>query len=412
VNKKISSKHYGRALILLISVYCVYINVILIIIEDKGALLSTFSAMWAIILLFFITTGSVSLILSRRSVYTHKILLVLFCLYMLVNSLFYVDYYSLYFSIYIAVLIPFFILGIIYQSKNLTLLPFGLIVQPLIKILSKPKGYFLVLFISLGILGLSIWYVTTYRAYNLGQLVTIKNEYYQSLGDFYTILYISWLGYRHAIIEKASEIQGNKVKVSLIVLVLEAAFSIFFLQLFGSNKASLAVILIALFYIYYLNTGGIYKTASFIAKTALLVVTMLVISNYIDERLLNNLRLFNELNESSILHNSSITSRVEQFKNDSILQFEQGWIFGDLSIAGDYMHSSILSIQTHLGFTGTLLFWSYVLLSLYVVYFTKKDIILKSITIPILFVSTISSVYWWSPLWFLLGVLYVSDSKS
>lgn len=408
--KSLYSEHYGKALLLFISVYSVYINVLLISFEDKGVLLSTFSAIWAAILLFLLTTGNVALFIRRRIEYTHKILLVLFLLYMIANSLFYVDHYSLYYSIYISVIIPFFILGIIYQSKIYKPLPVGIFVRQLANLISKSRGLYLVVFISLFVLSLSLWHVYNSNADTLILMTTINNEYYQNLGDFYLLFFIGWLGYRHSFLNKASEMSGKKVNVSLIILVLETAFSVLFLQIYGSNKASLTVTLIAIFYIYYLNRVEYCRIISLFTKTALIIITLFITSNILNVDISNNLRLFSELDEAPLWQNTSITSRTEQFKNDSVQQLEQGWIFGDMSIAGEYMHSSVLSIQTHLGIIGTFMFWSYVILSLYSVYFRKKDILLKSIAIPILFVSIISSVFWWPPLWFLIGALYVTDS--
>jgi hypothetical protein len=86
-------------------------------------------------------------------------------------------------------------------------------------------------------------------------------------------------------------------------------------------------------------------------------------------------------------------------------QFLNAPIFGDISYK-NYMHSSLLSIQTHLGMIGSLLFWTFVVSQLLQIYRRPGNEGLKVIALPILFVSIISSFFTWGPLWFLIGALY------
>jgi hypothetical protein len=105
-----------------------------------------------------------------------------------------------------------------------------------------------------------------------------------------------------------------------------------------------------------------------------------------------------------------VTSRIDQVVEGGLEQMNRNWIFGDLSIE-EYMHSSLVSIQTHLGLLGSLLFWLFVGIQSYFIYFKSKDKLAKSITLPIVIVSIISSAFWWLPLWFVIGHIYMRKSS-
>jgi hypothetical protein len=135
--------------------------------------------------------------------------------------------------------------------------------------------------------------------------------------------------------------------------------------------------------------------------------------------------------------NNSINSRVKIIQNNFITHISYNPIFGDFEVdrkttGGYYVHSFIISIQTHLGLIG-LLFISLILLFIwnslkhsenvlvcnyvYDVYLNKLFRIYLLILLVIFFVfSSLTTFFTWMPIWMLFGLIsspiFIQESKN
>jgi hypothetical protein len=188
--------------------------------------------------------------------------------------------------------------------------------------------------------------------------------------------------------------------------MIEIVISVLFLQIIGSNKAPLTVVAIGLFYLYFSSEGILmYRLRQLAAIFLISTVGLLAFLGFVDPEIISSLRYFNEAELNGFSNNSSISSRWDQLVGEGTYQLNNNWLFGDLSIE-NYIHSSLITIQTHTGLIGSLMFWMFFIVQGYYIYFRRDDKFLKSVTLPIVFVSIVSSVFWWLPLWFLAGLIY------
>ena len=117
---------------------------------------------------------------------------------------------------------------------------------------------------------------------------------------------------------------------------------------------------------------------------------------------------------------SSINSRIDIFKNNFLIQLNYNPLFGNTMVdtlttgEGSYVHS-LLSLLTHLGIVGFLIFTSLVFF-IYkelgssenhtdVLYGNRKFALYRFLMLSlILFFALISSSYIWMPIWFSIGL--------
>ena len=128
-------------------------------------------------------------------------------------------------------------------------------------------------------------------------------------------------------------------------------------------------------------------------------------------QVLPHLRIFGFSQNTSLLENESLVSRIDIFMNTGIDQLSINPLFGNLGAdyivgqPGSYIHS-IISVQSHLGMIGTFLLLGYLLHRFYRLYVNDGRSVLKIITPPILFISFIGTFFTWLVFWFLVGALF------
>lgn len=402
-----NNQFLGKILTLLIGMYGVHVYGQFVLFDNKGFLISTFVALWFLLISVIFFVNPIQQVVNQSYKSWNKRLIILFICYFLVSSFFNYDKnLGLNISNFFTTILPGFLLGVIFYSDYDKML-FKI---KCLKRLNSPKAV-KKLFFLLGILS---FLFITYQLYLFYlnklsltlSLITISNDYYQDLGDYFIIFYIGWLSirdnYRKSLIE-----EKRSYFLFTLTAIFEIIVAVIFLQIISSNKAPLAILLIGFSYLLFsFPSKFIFRLHQFFSILVVFIIVFFLISTYVDEEALSSLRFFGEANSTGITQNSSVSSRLDQVVEIGLSQISNNLLFGDIGIS-DYMHSSIISIQTHLGVIGSILFWTFLIFQCYQVYFISKDNLLKSITLPIIIVSSISSVFWWFPLWFVLGSLFI-----
>lgn len=114
---------------------------------------------------------------------------------------------------------------------------------------------------------------------------------------------------------------------------------------------------------------------------------------------------------------SSVTARVEILRSHALNQLRVNPIFGDLRAErfeggeGRYLHS-LLSIQTHLGIVGSILFFGFYALRFSLVQVNGTQGSLGLAVVGTLFVVGVTSTFFtWVPIWFAVGALLAMPRK-
>ena len=412
MSKLIENNIFGKLIIVFIGLYGIHIYGQIILFENKGVLPSTFVAVWFLLFLVFILNTTTRQLIGQSVYYWHKFLILIFLVYYFISSLLHgINFFSINLTILKTIIFPGFMLGIVSNLNYNKLVPF----QRFIRALNKDQNVKLIYFFS-GFVVLLFFYYQAYLFYiNKIELtlalITVNNEFYQDFGDYFIIFYCGWLSLCETYRNSLNESQRSYILFTLFV-ILEMIFAVIFLQLIGSNKAPLTIVLIGLSYLHYsIPSEKKLKRRQILVLLSFLILVPVAVFLFVDPELLNSLRFFGETSVEGIAGNSSITSRIDQFLSTGLDQINRNWFFGDLTIE-NYIHSSLITIQTHLGIIGSFLFWIFMLLNSYFIYFKSSDRVAKSITIPILLVSIISSAFWWLPLWFLIGFIYMRKTAS
>lgn len=121
-------------------------------------------------------------------------------------------------------------------------------------------------------------------------------------------------------------------------------------------------------------------------------------------------RLLDYGNVESLLDTPSIASRLEILQGCAAQQFALGPLFGDLAAEyrtcgeGHYLHS-LVSVQTHLGLVGTLLFLGAVALGAWNLGGDPALRRLRPVLAIVLFVALASAFFTWLPVWHALALL-------
>lgn len=397
----------GKLIVLIMGMYGVHIYGQYILFDNKGFLISTFVALWFLLISLMVFINPIQQIITQAYRNWNKFLIILFIWYFLISSFFNYDKnFGVNFSNFFSTIFPGFLLGVIFYCDYDRML----FKNKLLQRLNSSKSA-KILFIWLGIISFFFIAFQLYLFYLnklsiAASLITISNNYYQDLGDFFIIFYIGWLSIRENYRKNLIEDNRSYFWFTLTV-IFEIIVAVIFLQIISSNKAPLVIFLIGFSYlIFNFPKKFILKLRQLFSTTVVLLILFFLIRNYVDEGTLSKLRFFGETDSADITQNSSISSRSDQVLEIGLNQIGNNVIFGDIGIS-EYMHSSIISIQTHLGLIGSLLFWTFIIFQCYQIYFKSKDSLVKSVTLPIIIVSSISSVFWWLPLWFVLGLLYI-----
>jgi len=242
---------------------------------------------------------------------------------------------------------------------------------------------------------------------SLTSFAVISNDYYQDFGDYVTIAYCCLVALQVSYVAS----HGGSLRAFGLfagVLLVQAGLVFITAQAVNSNKAVVAVALVSAAALYACWPKGRAVTAG-VAVAAAVVVLVLAARLALDAAGVPSLdvtqfRIF-DYGDGAFYENTSMLSRWEQFRELGKGQLLGAPVFGDISITS-YLHSSVLSVQTHLGLVGSVLFWSFILLQLRQVGRHGGNDGLPVIAVPLLFVSAISSFFSWGPLWFVLGGLY------
>ena len=238
---------------------------------------------------------------------------------------------------------------------------------------------------------------------------SFSNDYYQTFGDYMTIAYCCLVPLQ-VVYLKSSIRSGRAFYFFVMVIIVQTLMTFICLQALDSNKSVVVIVLVSMLAIYVGKPEGLFirhgrLRISTLLRLPFLLVAIILACRYMPAIDISQFHIFDHDESGSVLTNSSMQSRRYIINTYFMDQFQNAPIFGDISIR-KYMHSSLLSIQTHLGMIGSLLFWSFIILNLRQVYRHPGNEGLKAIALPILFVSIISSFFTWGPLWFLMGALY------
>lgn len=386
--------------------YGVHVYGQIILFDSKGFLLSTFVFVWLIIFGSFTFNSTLRQVITISYRAWHKVLILFFIVYLTINALFYAGYplsYTL--ASITSIILPGFFLGVISNIDYSNTLAMNTWLYKL-----ETDNFAMRFYNSVGVLVVLfiIYQIYLFYVNKLGMalvLATVNNEYYQDFGDYFIIFYCGWLAVREYNRKRLQRTDRSYFIFSLVIMI-EIVISVLFLQIIGSNKAPLTVVAIGLFYLYFSSEGILmYRLRQLAAIFLISTVGLLAFLGFVDPEIISSLRYFNEAELNGFSNNSSISSRWDQLVGEGTYQLNNNWLFGDLSIE-NYIHSSLITIQTHTGLIGSLMFWMFFIVQGYYIYFRRDDKFLKSVTLPIVFVSIVSSVFWWLPLWFLAGLIY------
>lgn len=240
------------------------------------------------------------------------------------------------------------------------------------------------------------------------QIATETNIYYQDFGDAYikATICILLIQYAYA---KSKEDYEKSYSWLIVIVSVQSILAIVNLILIGSNKGTALIFLVAAFILYetkprnWLFGKGTIRIR-FLKLIPILVIILILIGYQLTLIDITKTRLFDYGNAGSIAENSSFTSRFEQFTRGEGESLTENVIFGKLTII--YLHSTVASLQTHLGLVGSILLWTFMLLRSISLYKIKgKGILLKGICLPIMIIGAISSFFTWDLLWFYFGAL-------
>lgn len=116
-------------------------------------------------------------------------------------------------------------------------------------------------------------------------------------------------------------------------------------------------------------------------------------------------------NEEAPIAGSSIASRLQIMVDSGVEQLSVNPVFGDIAVdhtvgrPGYYIHS-IITIQTHFGLIGSILFFLPLIERLLNLFRRDGFLFLKFIALLIVVSSLFIEIFTWMPLWFLVGALY------
>lgn len=245
------------------------------------------------------------------------------------------------------------------------------------------------------------------------QIATETNIYYQDFGDAYIKAVICIWIFQYMYLKSSLNYEKAYFNFSLLV-IFQAILTAVNLVLIGSNKGTALIFLTAGSFLFFAKPPNwLFKSSSlkrrFFLFLPILLCGIILLFYALSLVDITQTRLFDYGNAGSISENSSFTSRFDQFKTGEGDKLFQNLIFGKLSLV--YLHSTIASVQTHLGLIGGILLWGFLLLRLIPIYGRKGKIILKAISLPILIIGAISSFFTWDLLWVYFGAIAANQKN-
>lgn len=299
-----------------------------------------------------------------------------------------------------AEVIPGIIIGILLKDDSVYN---GIIFGKISYIINKKITLLLITMFTINLLIIKLTYPFINK---LTYIVLFDEINYQSVCRYLVLLSMSCF----MILEK-----NRLKKIDKVICILFILTSVFYCALLGGNKDVLAVILMLVFYIK--------EKVKIITKVIIIVICLMFII-LIENKFINliPIRIFNysrNVSIEEIYKHESIISRMELIQNYGIDQIMVSPLFGDLSSdrivtgrKGDYLHSSILSIQTHLGIIGTILFLLFIITRIREIAKEKVYKIENQIAFILLFVTIISTFFTNSFFWYSIGLLIKTDDKN
>jgi hypothetical protein len=241
---------------------------------------------------------------------------------------------------------------------------------------------------------------------DLFYVVTYGTEQYQVLGDTLAmgvaaVMALQW----HAMVDGPRS--RTWLPAAYVVLVVAQGIAVVvLLQLFGSNKAPLLVVMsmgVALW-----TSVPPRRTAARRWYLAALLVLVAAIALALARIELPRIRLFDFGAEGGVLGGTSLRSRTEFLREAWLPHLSDQPLIGNPNLGvlrGDYLHSSILSVQASLGVVGTLLLGGVLLTGWLRVRTRPEYILVRLVAGPVVVVSVVGTFFMWGPLWLLLGAL-------
>jgi len=409
--------HSGAFLVFLYALYGAYIESLFILTGDKGGYRSADFLLFVIFFLLLCLSDFGKQFILRMQKNKTNLLLVVFMLYLLLKVLFVEgETQSYYLGILFSEIGVNFIAGFIAFSVLTTRMP---LVAKIIN--RRPSAKTIAFFTVSGALifaGTMLYFLTSFLGTSLLgilQLRVLPNDFYQDFGDYITIAYCC-LVCLHMDYFRRDVYSDKRFAVLVSVLIAEAAIAFVCLQVVNSNKSVTVIMLVLVSAIWLCKPkhwlmNGLHVNRRVFLVAPIILVGALAACKIVQAIDLYQFRIFDYGESESLLANSSILVRWQLVQDNFMDQFMSAPLLGDLTIT-NYMHSSLLSLQTHLGILGSLLIWSFVLLQMNRLLRCSRGEGLKAISFPVIITSIISSFFSWGPLWFFMGALYAFSPKS
>lgn len=250
---------------------------------------------------------------------------------------------------------------------------------------------------------------------------------YQIFGDYaaLTFICISLLVDRHL---RRPALASPTIAAGWLAIVCVLSCAFFILnQIAGSNSGATLVVLFSLINIVifiYQYVSRTNRSASALMVFVPVVVIIVVVFVYIMTklppiRIMNFNRASSVANSSDLISkittfNSSISGRLSILADTGVDQLRYSPFWGNLGVEkllerpGGYIHSAI-SIQTHLGFVGSILFLLYFGAKMASVFRRHPEPVLVAAVTTILLLALASAFFTWLPLWFAVGAIYAPN---
>lgn len=251
MHKFLDKNIFGTLIIIFTALYGIHIYGQIILFESKGFLPSTFVAIWILLFIVFIFNNSAQQIIGQSVFHWYKSIILLFlgyyfCSFLLMgdNSL------STHLTIFTTIILPGFMMGIVSNLNYNKFFPFQKFVKAAYSDINLKRIYFFTCFLVIIVFFFEAYLFYKNKIELTLNLITVNNEFYQDFGDYFIIFYCGWLALTETYRNRLNEAQRNYISFTFFIL-LEMIFSVVFLQLIGSNKAPLTIVLIGLSYLFF-----------------------------------------------------------------------------------------------------------------------------------------------------------------
>lgn len=239
-----------------------------------------------------------------------------------------------------------------------------------------------------------------------------KESFYQLFGQNYLRFFLISLVIQYQLFHRIDERPLLFPFFSGIV-ILQCLLSFFLLQMAGSNKDPIALLIAGILSIWYAKPPNWlfqgWDPSKWKKRTLVIfpagIIVLLIFIGWIGNIDLPPLRIFG-YGRTSLLESSSLVSRNQIILELVPQQIADYPVFGNLSDP-QYAHSFPISIQTHLGIVGSILMLSFLIIRLIKLYAQKGLAELKMTAPAVLALSFIGTFFIWSPAWFILGGLFI-----